>query len=155
METKPEMPRVAMVGVALLGLEWLVSNVATALGWVPMAEGQEGGSWATMIGSLAGSLLWALLIYLIATGRRWALLVSISLFLLGTVVLLIGAMAILGIIPLNLDMEPLSLADSLWTAFSLLFLLTGYSCLLTKPSRAWFAAWRKRRKRPTAWEVAW
>ncbi|MFP4335114.1 MAG: hypothetical protein ACLFQC_06505 [Wenzhouxiangella sp.] len=51
-------------------------------------------------------------------------------------------------------LEPVSTADQVWGGVGLLMMLSGYALLLTRPSRAWFDAWGKRRKQPVAWEVA-
>lgn len=151
MEAKPEMPRVAKFGIGLLALDWIGSTFQAVLGWQALVAEFPGSNHFVLAGVFAGLVLFSgLLIYLIATGRRWALVVSIVLVFLGIALIVVGLI----VAPTDV-LEPATLAEQIWTGVHWLLMLIGYGLLLTKPSRAWFAAWRKRRKQPVAWEVAW
>jgi hypothetical protein len=150
MEAKPEMPRVVLIGITLLALEWVLSAAGLIVSWVFATDGQESPSFATIVGNLVVWSLWGALIYLIATGRQWALWVVISVTLLAVALLVVATF----MLPAE-ELEPVSLADLIWGGVLLLMMFGGFALLLTKPSRAWFAAWHKMRKRPVAWEAAW
>jgi len=150
MEAKPEMPRVAIIGVALLALEWLLSSAGSILSWVFATEGEESQSSAAIVGYFLVWALWGLLIYLIATGRRWALWVVISLTLLAVALVVVGTF----LLPAEY-LEPVSVTDLIWGGVLFLMMLGSFVLLLTKPSRAWFAAWRKARERLLVREIAW
>lgn len=151
MDAKPEMPRVAKFGIGLLALEWIGSTFEIVLGWQEfVAEFPELNHIVLAI-LFAGLVLFSgLLIYLIATGRRWALVVSIVLVFLAIALILAGLI----VTPTD-ELEPAALAEQIWLGVRWLLMLIGYGLLLTKPSRAWFAAWRKKRQRSASWEVAW